>query len=346
VRLTGYLFLFSLRRFAGTFGVLLLIYCAVDFVEASSLVTGDLWALFCAYPFKLPSVITHILPPACAIGAVVALANLRSSGEWNAFMAAGLSPFRLVFSLLLISLICAVLIWPITQTLAPLAYSQYEVAAGLVNSDAAELSSNWSRDGAWLIRRSGDGAVLAVERSGTGRAIRWQKFKQGSLNAGRELIFSWSDDDGFSVGDVEGRRYPFFNSVPELPHASIDGLFAADRTSADLESLSIELRTHGLSSTALDVQILLRRSISVSCLMVTAIALMFSLLCSHCREVALVGLALFVSAAYWLLLFAVQNGTLAGAFSSAWLFPGVPIVTAGIAFIAGIIAVISTPARL
>ena len=310
------------------------------------MVTGDLWSLFCAYPFKLPSVITHILPPACAIGAVVALANLRSSGEWNAFMAAGLSPFRLVFSLLLTSLICAVLIWPITQTLAPLAYSQYEVAAGLVNSDAAKVSSNWSRDGAWLIRRSGDDVILAVERSGTGRAIRWQRFRQGTLNSDRKLISSWSDDAGFLGGDVEVREFSSFTPVPELPKVGIDGLFAADRTSAELETISIALRTRGLSSTALDAQILLRRSLAVSCFMVTAIVLMLALLCSHCREVALVGLSLLVSAAYWVLLSTIHNGTLVGVFSPAWLFPGVPIVTAGIAFIAGIIAVTATPARL
>ena len=108
-RLLRYLVFITLKRFLGSLALLLVIYISIDMVEATSIARSGGVDVLYAYPFKIPSIVTHILPLAAALGALLSYSHLTCAGEWDAMLLVGLSPLRLAAALMIVPLAVTVI---------------------------------------------------------------------------------------------------------------------------------------------------------------------------------------------------------------------------------------------
>jgi len=335
LRLTGYIILLTLARCAGALGILALLYVSVDMVEATSAARASALDVLGAYAFKLPTVVSHVLPMALAFGALLTLSYLRRFGEWDALRLAGLSPLRLAAALLLVPAMTAALAMANAGSWAPAAMRRYEELAGWTPPDG-EDRGRWSRDGDRLVRAGGAaGGVVVVERDRSGAATGWSR---GSEN-------------GRGLGWEEGRGWSALERPPEAPEGGVaaaprveawSGGLAGQALSSDgIAARATELEGRGLDAGPLRAQLSLRFALAAACLIVPAIGLLLALNGTSHRASRMVLTGLAASAFYWLAVVVAWNGAIWGAWSERVLGVGVPLTGLAAAIAAGLAAALS-----
>ncbi len=290
-------------------------------VEATSIARSGGADVLYAYPFKIPSIITHILPLAAALGVLLSYSHLACAGEWDAMLIAGLSPLRLATALMIVPLAVILLSVPLTGSLAPALLAVYESRTA---PESVETERHgWFRKGEWLIRESeGDErrTNLAIGRDREGRATTWSL-----SHAGRDPIPAvswrrgqgWTDDSAHPAGlSTEGLSVP--------PVAGAFGLVGASYTNAELVETAKELEDHGLNALPLRAQTVLRSALSSACLIVPLLGLLLGMLSRSIRATRLVPLSIAVAAVYWLVLATAWNGASMGSWPCATVSIGVP----------------------
>ena len=335
--LAGYLFLITLKRFLGSLALLLVIYISIDMVEATSIARSGGVDVLYAYPFKIPSIVTHVLPLAAVLGALLSYSHLACEGEWDAMLLAGLSPLRLATALMIVPLVVTMLSVPLTGSLAPSLLAVYEsrTAPESVETERRE----WFRKGEWLIRESGGSerkTSLAIGRDREGRVTAWSRSyvdsnpipafpcegKGKMMEAGFKAVSwrrgqGWTDDSAHPAGlSTEGLSAP--------PVAGAFGLVGASYTNAELDETAKELEDHGLNSLPLRAQTVLRSALSSACLIVPVLGLLLAMLSRSIRATRLVLLSIAVAAVYWLVLATAWNGATMGSWPCATVSIGGP----------------------
>jgi lipopolysaccharide export LptBFGC system permease protein LptF len=325
-RLLRYLFFNTLKRFLGSLALLLVIYISIDMVEASSITRSGGVDLLSAYPFKIPSIVTHILPLAAALGVLLSYSHLACAGEWDAMQLAGLSPLRLATALMIVPLAVTMLSVPLTGSFAPALLAIYESRTA---SESVETKRRgWFRKGEWLVRGFGgneSGESLVIGRDREGRATAWSRsFARGEAVSWRRGK-GWTDDRVHPVDlSTEGISVP--------PVAGAFGLVGASVTSAELDETAKNLEDHGLNSLPLRAQTVLRSALSSACLIVPVLGLLLAMLLRSIRATRLVPLSIAVAAIYWLVLATAWNGASIGSWPCSTVSFGVPGLFAIFAF--------------
>ncbi len=99
-----------LKAFAGTLGVLTLIFLVVEFVDRSRDYTGDNWQYWAAllYANKALSVGYMLAPAAMLLACGITVASLRRRGEYTAIRALAIGPWRVLMPLALSGLFVCV----------------------------------------------------------------------------------------------------------------------------------------------------------------------------------------------------------------------------------------------
>ncbi len=282
-------------------------------VEATSITRSGGVDVLSAYPFKIPSIVTHILPLAAALGALLSYSHLACAGEWDAMLLAGLSPLRLATALMIVPLAATMLSVPLTGSLAPALLAVYE--SRTVSESVETERRGWFRKDEWLIRGSGGnerGTSLAIGRDREGRATEWS-LSGVSWRRGQ----GWTDDRVHPAGlSTEGISVP--------PVAGAFGLVGASLTNAELDETAKRLEDHGLNSLPLRAQTVLRSALSSACLIVPVLGLLLGMLSRSIRATRLVPLSIAVAAVYWLVLATAWNGASMGSWPCATVSFGVP----------------------
>jgi lipopolysaccharide export LptBFGC system permease protein LptF len=334
LRLTGYIVLLTLARCAGALVILTLLYVSVDMVEATSAARASALDVLGAYAFKLPTVVSHVLPMAVAFGALITLSYLRRFGEWDALRLAGLSPLRLAAALLLVPAMSAALAMANAGSWAPAAMRRYEEIAGWAPPDRGDRG-RWSRDGDRLVRVGGGaGGLLVVERDRSGAATGWSRGSEGGRGLG------WEEGRGWSA---LGRplEAPEGGVVAPRVEAWSGGLAGQALSSDGIAALATELEGRGLDAGPLRAQLSLRFALAAACLIVPAIGLLLALNGTSHRASRMVLTGLAASAFYWLAVVVAWNGAIWGAWSERVLGVGVPLMGLAAAIAAGLVAALS-----
>ncbi len=317
-QLAGYLFVITLKRFLGSLALLLVIYISIDMVEATSIARSGGVDVLCAYPFKIPSIVTHILPLAVALGVLLSYSHLACEGEWDAMLLVGLSPLRLATALMIVPLAVTVLSVPLNGSLAPALLAVYE--SRTVSESVETERRGWFRKDEWLIRESGGderGTSLAIGRDREGRATAWSLSNAHGKGVSWRRGQGWTDDSAHPAGlSTEGLSVP--------PVAGAFGLVGASLTNAKLDETAKDLEDHGLNSLPLRAQTVLRSALSSACLIVPVLGLLIGMLSRSIRATRLVPLSIAVAAVYWLVLATAWNGASMGSWPCATVSIGVP----------------------
>lgn len=322
-RLTLYIWRLVATRLAGTFALLLGVYVLIDAIESASSARLTFGALAAAYPFKLPIVVAHVAPLACALSVLLAFGALRRRGEWDAAAAAGIGPLGLLGGLVAIPFAVAVAVLPLVNAFAPWSLARFEARTSAPAADPS--GSWWDRDAIALVRwrdaRGGPRREVEIERAGDGTVVSWR----GPCGEGAPC--SWRRGDGWSSGGAApataGERTP-----ARTPRPGSYGLVGASLASSEIRVLSRELEEHGRSADALRAELALRNAVAVGAGLVPALALVLAFALGTVRDTRLVGLGIATAAAYWLALATAWNGAALGALSSFWVSLGVPALFA------------------
>lgn len=329
MRIIRYIIHGVLTRFGIALLLLSLIYIAIDFVEAQN--RGA--APESAYLFRLPMVLSHMLPIALVLGVQALIAGLRTRGEWNAFLAVGIGPERLGLYLLLIPLIAMPFQYLMQSLIVPQSHAAWQNAAGgerLRPDLGGDLGArNWCLQENLLIKREGTtGSRIVISRTESGVPLLFQSERVGQR---QDAVREWQ----YGHGWVFGR-----SSAPDATEdrlcaaGGFQGKWATDSDPHPQELTTEALRTfllvarHGGHPTRhLEAEIALRMALTLSCLLVPFLALGMTVGGQESRHGRIVGLGLLSVFAYWLMVTVAWNGALAGLWCSEWLSLGVPSLT-------------------
>ena len=275
--------------------------------------------LFLAYPMKLASIVSHVLPLSLAVAACLTVGYLKSHGEWDALSQCGLSPIRVASALFVIPLLATLLAVPLNTVIAPLALSSYEIKLGIA-ADSQTTKESWQKRGEWMTSRSqesDDDLEIAVKRDGKGEVLVWIAKRSGKIQ------YAWYHTRGWLKGEVVQETIPDEKGGATELRVGLNGLIGASLTSSALKNKARALESRGLDSKVVLAQIALRRALVWACLLVPVISLLLSITARTSRTIGLVPLAIGVSALYWFVLAVFWNGAVFGAWPAQLISQGV-----------------------
>jgi lipopolysaccharide export LptBFGC system permease protein LptF len=319
MRITVYLARGVLGRSAAVFLLVAVVYVAVDFVEASSLVQMPLGRFAAGYPYRLLSIVCYLLPLALMLGALLALGASRGRGELVALGAAGLSPARIHAALLAVPGVGALVSAALLAGPAPAALHRWQQALDVPG--AAGKAGDWCLADRWIalddepsglrvaIGRDSDGSALSWGRGapdGTGPQDRWRR--------GRGWIDGMQGRGAATLPDCAGDGTKVDEGSPlVLPGATL--------TFPELAAAIGGMRLIGRDPAPLEAERALRIALSAFCLVLPLLGL--ALAGREGRPALLVARGLVIAALGWLALAAAWHGVAQGVFHPLVLSAGV-----------------------
>jgi lipopolysaccharide export LptBFGC system permease protein LptF len=330
LRLTHYLAANVLTRSLVACVLSVVVYTAIDLVEASSL-AGASDALVTAYLFKLPSVLVHVLPLAVLVGAQLTLASMRNSGQWDAMRSSGLSPLKLIGSLLIVPCGAVVLSFFLATWIAPMGMSVWQDRLGLSSDKATTQqvgSAKWMMRNGILIRH-GEDFDLRIERSLDGRPMNLVETRLDSED-GTDMV--WKNGRGWQreihVETADGGES---NALLQEAYAlSTTGILGDSLTAADLFTVIPLAAKRGLNAAPLKAEAALRVALIAACIVLPLLCLGMSIGRETSTASRLVGLGIAAAVVYWLCLAIVWNSAVAGVLAPYWIYAVVPLLFAGV----------------
>ncbi len=320
-RITLYIARNVLVRSVQTLSLLIIIYAAIDFVEASSAASTDFIRALALYPFRLPMIVTQVSPLALSFGLLLALAACRTNGEWDALLAAGISPLKTAGGFLVVPLLAVFALAPLVAHVAPRSLSAWQ--AGLDPELPGTTTPGWCRQNERLIRKPGSSTPsVAIERDPDGLPISWIEL--------RSTPRVWQRGRGWQVGQIPELE-PALCAINAGKTAALHGsLPGASLGFTDLTSAIAEAKRMGFDASPLGAELALRIALAVSCLILPLLCLGIALLGEECRATRLTARGVVVAAAFWFTLSAAWNGAVLGVWSPVWLSLGVPLCGLGV----------------
>jgi lipopolysaccharide export LptBFGC system permease protein LptF len=299
--------------------VILLIYLVIDFVEVGSIGGSQDMVEQVAYWLRVPSITAQILPIALLLGVMLALANLRSHGEWDAMRAAGISTRALAAMLIVVSIVAVCPAWFLLNEIGPRGMSAWQGSTA-AHTSQNQLDATWIKHGTTLVRAGPGGNEIIVERNEDGTPL--------SVTMKRDVgpAIGWRRADGWHSGDnMPGIQYPQLtrrvNSTQGNAAAIIPG---ATFTSSELDVAVQYSANVGLSTRLFRVELALRMSLVLACLILPLFGLTLGFIGEEARASRLVGRGIVAAVVYWFCLTAAWNGASIGAWSPMVLSIGVP----------------------
>jgi lipopolysaccharide export LptBFGC system permease protein LptF len=320
LRLHRYLATLAIRRLAIALALLAAVYAVIDLVEVQSLAAAGAGSRPLSwYPLRLPAIVAHVLPLAATLGALLALGSLRRHGEWEALLAAGVGPGRVVLGLAVGPLLAAFAMLPLVLELAPRANAGWSRAV----APPSEATGTAAEE-RWI---AVDGQALArVARDGAGWFPKMLIELPGATHRGKRIDVD-RDQRGAAVA---------FGEHEEPPASSGSWLAGQTLPRTRLDRAIDARRGAGLDTAALEAERALRRGLILASALLPLLGLLLAVAWGFGRASALTTLALALGVGYWLLTAVAWNGAAAGAWPAAWICPGVPTVftTASLAAVA------------
>ncbi len=321
MRITRYLAGNVLTRSVSTLALLVTVYAAIDFVETSSLHDEPLSHLLFAYPFRIPMIISQVMPLALALGVLLALASSRSRGEWDAMRAAGISPFSLAKNLLIVPLLGVLVSMPILAEIAPRALLAWR--SGFVQGASKQAAlPGWCKEDSNLVKEADStGTHIVIGRSGDGSPLSWTR-SDPAIPSGSV----WQPEQGWRSKDVRKLRTTRCSPLDERVQLNASmSLPGASLSVKQLLAATSAARSKGLQDAPLRAELALRIALAAACLIVPLLGLGLGLLGEESRSTRLVARGLIAAAVFWLSLVAVWNGASLGVWSPNWVAVGVPL---------------------
>jgi lipopolysaccharide export LptBFGC system permease protein LptF len=329
-RLTRYLAANVFSRSLVACVLSVVVYAAIDLVEASSL-AGASDALVIVYLFKLPSVLVHVLPLSVLVGAQLTLATMRDSGQWDAMRSCGLSPLKLIGSLLVVPCGAVVLSFFFATWIAPMGMAVWQNRLGL---DSDKTKNQQVGSAKWIVRngifiKHGEDFDLRIARTPDGRPTNLVETRQGSVD-GTDMV--WKHGRGWQkeirVKNADGGDS---NALLQEAYAlSATGILGNSLTAADLFTVIPLAAERGLNAAPLKAEAALRVALIAACIVLPLLCLGMSIGRETSSASRLVGLGIAAAVAYWLCLAIVWNSAVAGVLAPYWVYAVVPLLFAGV----------------
>ncbi|MBN2340158.1 MAG: LptF/LptG family permease [Deltaproteobacteria bacterium] len=266
----------------------ILLYTAIDYVETASLVSSDVLHRF--YLYKLPQTISHVLPLALGLGAVLTANQMKQSGEWTALEATGIPPAWLFFILLWPSLILVPAEWCLVHEWSPASVATFDNAvAGTPPSDTlCQKADGWL---IFTIHSDSAAKEVQIQRSDAGRT-RQLIVRDTKTNT---QVFQWTrQDDDKPVAPSSNQSVAI-----SMPAMSINGIFAAAVTSSQLRRHAQRLSNHGVSAARVKAALSLRHGLVMTFWCVPLLALVLWGKLGIVSSIRSVWVSLAVAAVYW-----------------------------------------------
>jgi hypothetical protein len=300
--------------------LLTVIYAVFDMVELGTLSSLSFGELMTAYLLKVPSLLSQLLPLALVIGVALNIAALKTSGEWDALAAMGLSPTAVAGRLLIPAVIGTALSLLLVGYIAPYFLNQAEAKT------RSERTPNgkWVRRDGWMIKVDEAGGVMAAIGLPIDKTLpeRYDRYKTEIDSNGWKR---WRPDTGWeeiASGMPEGPDLSGFSSIQSplgaLPGATLS-MSALSRTIAALRRL-------GLSAAPLEAEQALRIVLTIATLLIPIATLGFNICFGDGEATQLVGQAIALSIGYWIVTAVLWNGVTTGVWSSIYLIVCAPVL--------------------
>ncbi|MCP4601019.1 MAG: LptF/LptG family permease [Proteobacteria bacterium] len=333
MRVTRYLAMSVFIRSSLALVLLAVVYMAIDFVEASSWPGASLGRLVSLYVFRLPMIISQILPLALTLGVLLALASSRSRGEWNAMRSIGISPFGLSTRLLIVPFLGMCFSTLLLAQLAPRALAVWQSGFDPALSVAVS-NSHWCKGGRQIVQEESPlGFRTVIERRPDGSPLLWARAGAGVSDA-ETLV--WRQANGWQEEAPQELDAAQCAAVTkkEILNDSHTSLPGASLTLVELGIAISQSEKRGISTAPLRAELALRIALIAACLIVPLLGLGLSLAGEESRSTRLVGRGIIAATAFWLSLAVAWNGAVVGAWSPTWVSVGIPLFYLGMSVVA------------
>lgn len=280
-----------LVRCSVVFTLLLSLYVAIDYTEVAGQIDSP--SLLSAYWFKLPEVVSHLLPLALTTGILLTVTHAKRSGEWVAAQMAGISTVCIFIALMLLPTVLLPLTHLNCHVFAPQAVAKFEQT---LHYDSRQPMNQFSMN-EWIVSNGNDDTRISVQRTRIGRA--------------KQLIVTESHNGAVSQRwqspqmSPEGGGGEVFIWPPQLqtlmvPRAGVNGIVAASIPSGELNDFAKDVALRGGEASALESTVALRHGTVMALWFVPFLAL--SLLVSmetFTSSIFAVFLSVAVAVVYW-----------------------------------------------
>ena len=308
--------------------LLLLIYTIFDVVELHTASATETGIFLKAYLFKIPSVISELLPLSVVIGVALELAALKSRGEWHAMAAMGLSPLSASVRCMIFPVLAGMALFLLTSYLAPYCLVHAETSLLHDQKTKGEKETRWLRHGVWLTEiDEKDEVITSVKHSSTDAAI--EKYQRKTSPNGRTRWKRWRLDTGWEEIEKGGPNPPDFHSLKTI--APLGTLPGAALTSGELRTQCKALHEAGLSNDPLEAEWALRIVKTTAAFLIPLMTIWLNLRFGGDSAARHVGQGVLLTAIYWFFSAVLWNGVATGVWSKYWLVIGVPALFSAIA---------------
>lgn len=230
-------------------GMLLLLFMAlygvIDYVETSS--NARATQLYRAYGYKIPEMVSHILPLVLATGVLLTAEALKRRGEWTALLMAGVSTFRISGQLLALPLFLLPVSFFLVHSWAPHGMQAFESA---IQFNGVQRMKQYL-DGDTIISEIPGGEQMRLQRKSDGRIRRFETVDGNT--GGRIHFFGEAEDAPRNPPDELNR-----SNLQMVPKRSVNGIFAASIPSRTLLAMVAPIRARGGTTALIEATVALR----------------------------------------------------------------------------------------
>ena len=293
-------------------GMLLLLfmtlYGVIDYVETAS--NARTTELYRAYGYKIPEMVSHILPLVLATGVLLTADAMRRRGEWTALLMAGVSTCRISGQLLALPLLLLPLSFFLIHSWAPHGMQAFESA---IRFNGVQRMKQFL-DGDTIVSEFPGGERMRLQRKSDGRIRR---FETVDGNTGRRIHFFGEAEDTTGKAPDEFNR----SNQRMVPKRSVNGIFAASIPSPTLLEMVAPIRERGGTTKLIEATVALRHGQVLATALVPLLSLiLFLLLFRYSSSFGAVVVAIVAAGLYFGLL--MISWQLTVAFSlPIWLTP-------------------------
>ncbi len=268
--------------------VLIAVYLSVDVVENSSLLRVSPWTILAAAFWRLPQVISHVLPVATTLGVLLALSTLLRQGEWKSIPAAGISPWKAAAAMQIIPALAVCAHAMFIHELTPVAMARFNAITGQHPERRAERYLNGER---MVLPLEPDRVIVLTRRNGRATLL-------GRMQNTGTLESCWTTDQGWSRTDCppSSAQLP---PPPQFPVAAANGVIAGSLSTPALRRLIPVVMHAGGDTRGLQSELIIRYLLTPSCLLLALLCVAVALRIRAESPAAMAVIGIGICAMYW-----------------------------------------------
>jgi lipopolysaccharide export LptBFGC system permease protein LptF len=296
--LAFYIFKGILKKTMAMAAILLLLYISIDIVETASRMENQTFFPG-IYPFKLPQIISHIMPISVTAGLLLEISWLKATNQWTALQTAGIPPYKTLLPMMVVP----TLFWAagllLVHHFAPLSYKRFDNPGRTWQSSGSAHTIS----GNYIAATDNNGITALFYRNKKGRTIyaEWTDEKSGKLIAG------WTRQNGWINTSYKQKKKITFNWIPQKAD---NGIMAPYMTTKELSQSAIRLIKSGQSADAVKTEIEIRNCLAFASFAIPWLAFLIAAPLKEFRYTRLIPLGLSLCALYWTILTAIWQFSL------------------------------------